>query len=47
MQIAATLHAMCTRPIFRIREFADGLDAEAALSFARFLQNIGFLRPAG
>jgi bifunctional lysine-specific demethylase and histidyl-hydroxylase NO66 len=44
LQIAAALHAMCTRATFRVRDLPESTDPEAALSFARFLQGIGFLR---
>jgi hypothetical protein len=44
LQIAVTLHAMCTRATFRVRDLPESIDPEAALSFARFLQGIGFLR---
>jgi lysine-specific demethylase/histidyl-hydroxylase NO66 len=44
LQIAVTLHAMCTRATFCVRDLPESIDSEAALSFARFLQGIGFLR---
>jgi len=44
LQIAVALHAMCTRATFRVRDLPESIDPEAALSFARFLQGIGFLR---
>jgi ribosomal protein L16 Arg81 hydroxylase len=44
--VAPTLGAMCAHTRFRLLDFAHGLDIEELLRLARYLQLIGFLRPA-
>jgi ribosomal protein L16 Arg81 hydroxylase len=41
-----TLSAMCASPSFCIRDLCDGLDTNAVLGFAGFLQGMGFLEKA-
>jgi hypothetical protein len=44
--IAPMLAIVCRHSAFRAVDLADGGDAEVALTLARFLQNIGFIREA-
>jgi ribosomal protein L16 Arg81 hydroxylase len=44
--IGPTLTAMCDRPSFRLQDLPNAQDAASLLRLARFLQGIGFLRPA-
>jgi ribosomal protein L16 Arg81 hydroxylase len=45
--IVPTFNAMCARSTFRIKDLPAGPGTEVMLHFARYLQSIGFLRPAG
>jgi len=44
-QLEAVLNAMCSRESFRLKDLPGGLDSEAIVGLAGYLQSIGFLSP--
>jgi len=44
--VRTTLEAMCARTSFRVRDLPADLDDHARLAFARFLEDVGFLKRA-
>jgi ribosomal protein L16 Arg81 hydroxylase len=46
-QLEAVLKTMCSRDNFRVKDLSDGLNSEAMVGLAGYLQSIGFLTSMG